>query len=930
MSKILTSIDFNSLPSEDFLLDRITFSKNKRLYEYQEQAVESALKVLWLYYYKYKQNKAEMFEHYKAVGLSKQQIAVKEVDVYSYAGYTIENKNIVIEELINRASFWMATGSGKTLVIIKLIEILKSLAGKGIIPQKNILFLTCRDDLIDQFLTHLNEFNQDRTQKITAYNLREYEDILNGRYLFPEKDGVYVFYYRSDLLSDEQKEKILDYKRFGTNWYVILDEAHKGEKEESKRQAIFSALSKDGFLFNFSATFTDELDLITCAHNFNLSEFIKSGYGKKIYLSTTEIQALGDRRGDFSEEQKKAILLKVLIVFALVKIAKTNLGNLYHNPLLMVLGNSVSTEESDLELFFKQLVEVAQGKISDKLFNQVKQELVNELTSGNYLFDLGQLNINQETLLKLTLRDLIWAVFNSEKFGNIEVLAIPGNTQELVFKHTNSDVPFALLKIGDIKAWIKDKLEGYTIIEKFEDESIFRNLNQPEQSCINILLGSRSFYEGWDSNRPNVILYINIGKGKEGKKFVLQSIGRGVRIEPLKNLRQRLSVFNPSQYNQIKESADLLESLFVFGTKARNLQEIVNILRQEQVDEEIGSLFEENPSVEKEILLIPKYKLIDSDKLYAQQRFELTEEEFNLLKNYCNYIGKKLLVIKYDLEPQKVLKLFESFSDANVKTYYKINPVNGYKRNVENLLHLAMKNLTNRLEVFDKFEKLGSEIVHFKHIRISKTKVEQIKEKIEEIKKHVKEFPRKSKTIRINGTSIRYVTQHYYLPLILADEEKLDYFISHVIKTKSEITFLSDLIEYLSDEDNIFKQFEKWYFSKIDETIDEVYIPYYDSENCQSLKFKPDFIFWCKRGKEIYIIFIDPKSTEYAQAYRKIDGYKRLFMQDEKIKDFQFEDKNIKVFLFMYNPNISRVLEEYKYFWIDNFDNIKARIFNNK
>ena len=53
-------------------------------------------------------------------------------------------------------------------------------------------------------------------------------------------------------------------------------------------------------------------------------------------------------------------------------------------------------------------------------------------------------------------------------------------------------------------------------------------------------MGSRSFYEGWDSNRPNILLFINIGVRKESKKFVLQSVGRGLRIEPLKNKRKRL------------------------------------------------------------------------------------------------------------------------------------------------------------------------------------------------------------------------------------------------------------------------------------------------------------------------------------------------------------------------------------------------------
>ncbi len=45
-------------------------------------------------------------------------------------------------------------------------------------------------------------------------------------------------------------------------------------------------------------------------------------------------------------------------------------------------------------------------------------------------------------------------------------------------------------------------------------------------------------------------------------------------------------------------------------------------------------------------------------------------------------------------------------------------------------------------------------------------------------------------------------------------------------------------------------------FSKIDETLDEVYIP--------------DFIFWLKKDNNYFIVFIDPKSTEFTKYQNKI------------------------------------------------------------
>jgi type III restriction enzyme len=224
------------------------------------------------------------------------------------------------------------------------------------------------------------------------------------------------------------------------------------------------------------------------------------------------------------------------------------------------------------------------------------------------------------------------------------------------------------MKIGDITEWIKNKLIGYEINEKFDNESIFKNINDNQD--ISILMGSRSFYEGWDSNRPNIILFINIGKGNNAKKFVLQSIGRGVRIEPLSNKRRRaVYLYNNLEiqkdiFEKIKERIDPLESLFVFGTKADNLREVVETLQQEKPEVCLGDLFEINPEVKDKDLLIPVYR--DSDKIIIEEndvvKFPINADDYKIVRDYFNYIGEKVALIKYDCDVRVLNKIKEAFN----------------------------------------------------------------------------------------------------------------------------------------------------------------------------------------------------------------------------------------------------------------------------
>ena len=963
---------YNSTSEEYYVVDTEKFSPQKSLFDYQQKAIENAIKALYLFYEQDKGDKKNFFERFVYNGLdfnyNTKITNEKTARLLEEFDFEIENGYLPFSQIINRMSFWMATGSGKTLIIVKLIELLGKLMKNGLIPTKDIMFLTHREDLIQQFKKHVDEFNRlrDINEKIKLYDLKDdYGKVKTG--LFGNQ-GISVYYYRSDLLSDEKKEKIVDFRSYDNNgnWYLILDEAHKGDKKDSIRQHIYTILSRNGFMFNFSATFTDPVDYITCVYNFNLAQFIKNEYGKHIFVSNRDISNLGDKDKALQYEKQK-ILLKIFILLSAINKQYEEIKQvdqkLYHKPLLLTLVNSVSTEDSDLELFFREISKIANGNFETSFIDFAKNELRSDIEDVLLEFEGNKLQ-NKDKLIedinRVTEKDILYHVFNAQSFGKIEVIKIPSNNQELVFKLTTSDKPFALMKIGDISKWIKEKLDGYEIIERFDNESIFKNLNENED--INILMGSRAFYEGWDSNRPNIILFINIGTGADAKKFVLQSIGRGVRIQPLPNKRGRLTkLYNSGEIDkelmeeiykhEIYKHVSPLETLFIYGTKADNLQEIVNTLKQESEDEEnLGELFEINPEILDKFLLVPVYKESNFMLIEIEDRiseYVVSKEDYEMIKTYLQGLDDRILVWKYDVDPKVLEKLKKAFKQKKDKGLFRIDDTAKTIKNPDILLQNIFSYFSTKFKEFYDFKELDkdNDIVHFRHISITKSKLNSIKEKIEKVKKskdnekeeqilmekfekkeiNLKEYTEMIKALadikqqeKVNDLIIKSIEKHYYIPVIISEDDKIDY-IKHIIKVPSERDFLKDL----ENNANVFDVYDWWYFSKLDETLDKIYIPYYDGNLRKIREFKPDFIFWIKKDNKYTILLIDPHGLAHTEFTNKIDGYRKIFEDENENPKVFYKDKfEIEVVFRFYNKN-NIPLEGYQRYFIKSIKDLE-------
>jgi hypothetical protein len=168
--------------------------------------------------------------------------------------------------------------------------------------------------------------------------------------------------------------------------------------------------------------------------------------------------------------------------------------------------------------------------------------------------------------------------------------------------------------------------------------------------------------------------------------------------------------------------------------------------------------------------------------------------------------------------------------------------------------------------------------------------------------------------------NIKNLRNHYYIPVLIADESK-DNLINHIIKEESERKFIEDLESYINN--NTFEA-DFWFFSKIDQTTDKVYIPYYHKKNNSEDKFYPDFIFWIKRGNDYHIIFVDPKSISFTDYEYKVDGYSRIFEDNEKSRKFRHDNLNVYVYLLLYTDDKNKLPSKYRKYWFDN----PKKIFN--
>ncbi len=946
---LISNYDIAQVPSSWKGVDFAVFSDKKKIYAYQKEALENACKILFAFFENYATKdpnslKRDFLRLAIQHGLSTEQknkyfaYSHQESKAYDILAtyYSEEHEVLPAYHFINRMSFWMATGSGKSIVLIKLIEMLHDLMHNELIPQNDILFLSHRPDLIAQLKSHIAEFNEytkrERGIELIIKDIREFPEQKRQGNLFKDSQVV-IYYYTSHNFTDKQKDNQIDFKNYenGGQWYVILDEAHKGDSEESKRKQYFNILSRNGFLFNFSATFTDEIDRLSTVYNLNLAAYIQKGFGKHLYVLQEQFkhfqthEVVNGRKVvvDYVEEEKQKIVLMSLILLTYIKQKKANICkdiSAYHNPLLLTLVNSVSAEDSDLYLFFKELRKIAKKEVDAALYQKALKALSQEFYDNNWVaFEQETVLDNIDAIQTITIDDILREVFNTNSSGELEVRRNPKNHQELSFsvKSGANSLPFALIKIGDIKAFEKNNLSGYAIEEHFEDLSLFEHL---DNSSINILMGSRSFYEGWDSNRPNIINFVNIGVGKDASKFVLQSLGRGIRIEPIKNHRKRLlhlindGVELAGQLTKQVAEVKAIETLFVLGTNQQAILAVLDTLKGTQPEEEHSlNLFDKQ--VHSQVLYIPTYKVASELSKTRRVKFNIHRDDFAVFEDLMTTMDKMAFALHFHIAYKDVLLLASKYEQES-RHFLKTD--NGKIGKMPILIKQMVNYYTVIPEDWDSFAVLEEEIAHYKHIKVTTSpkgsetsiefkRLEELKSKIQKVQKGIDKAAEKEKL------KVKYKDD---IDTLLQKYDELSAVSS--TDTPSELSFLNGL-EKAVKEKGLFAEFDTWLFSKIDHSIDkQIKIPYIDPKSGKR-DFLPDFVFWLQKGNDYHILYIDPKGTARNEYEHKVDGYRRLFEEHEQAKTFSFQGKNIRVHLRLATNDLNIFAEKnyYQKYWID-------------
>ena len=520
---------------------------------------------------------------------------------------------------LRRLAFFMATGSGKTLLLhVNVLQLLHYLKG-GKHPEAlvrrsdgrpefdNILLITPGEALSGQHIEELKDSGLDAGR---------FDRSTTGGLFGPRVQVIEIHKLAEEASGEGVSVPIAE---LGTRNLIIVDEGHKGTGSEARawknRQ---EALSRDGFLLEYSATFAQAIGAAPKAAR----EELLGTYGKVILFDYSYRYFYGDGYGKTFRvlNLKKASAAKahelmlggLLVFYQQAMLYKRHAEELrsynVEKPLWVLLGTSVSkkrpdekdtsaaaeeerTDVAEVVAFLRKFLEIPDWAV-DRIAKLIASKSgFAELDSGNDLFEKHLRHLAREraeALYKRICKDL----FHGQ--GGLEVVEIKrsGEIGLRVSAASHKDLPyFAIINIGDVADFRKhlEKAVKIQVREDVMNDSLFNRISRAD-SPINMLIGAKKFIEGWSSWRVSSMGLLRIGKG-EGSQ-VIQLFGRGVRLKGKdKSLKRSHALWGAPDW------LENLETLYIVGWNADYLQTFREMLEREDLAKELAPLRVEQKNI---------------------------------------------------------------------------------------------------------------------------------------------------------------------------------------------------------------------------------------------------------------------------------------------------------------------------------------------
>ena len=482
---------------------------------------------------------------------------------------------------LNKIAFWMATGSGKTLLMhINILQYQHALTRHDRRRELNrIILLTPNEGLS---LQHLREFE---AAGIAAELFNK-----DGSGLF---SGHAVEIVEVTRLRDDMGDKTIAIDAFEGNNLVLVDEGHRGASggEEGTWMRFRNALCEKGFSFEYSATFGQavkgnpeltELYAKSTLCDYSYRYFYADGFGKDYQILNLD--------QDTQQNQLELYLVACLLSFFQQQRLYREQGNTFRTfnidkPLWIFVGGRVvkglaSQDASDIVAILQFLASyVADRDESIQRIHRILNQGLVTATDKNLFADrfpyLNTCGLSPEQVFDETLV----TVFNAPGGGQLYVENLKGVTGEVALRLGAENEPFGVINVGDDSKLLKRCGEkGLATGEREFSGSLFHEINQPH-STVNLLIGSKKFTEGWSSWRVSTMGLMNVGKG-EGAQ-IIQLFGRGVRLKGYDlSLKRSGKTDLPDGIEQPKHIG-VLETLGIFGIQADYMAQFRDFLEEE-------------------------------------------------------------------------------------------------------------------------------------------------------------------------------------------------------------------------------------------------------------------------------------------------------------------------------------------------------------